>query len=61
MPRPSGRAQKIAEDTIPGINRNIPRPSKKKKFIPNDEVELKMTRINENRGRLNYEKKERRV
>jgi len=22
MPRPSGRAQKIAEDTIPGLNKN---------------------------------------
>lgn len=61
MPRPSGRAQKIAEDTIPGISRNITRPTPKKRFIPNDEVELKMTRINENRGRLNNEKKKRRI
>ncbi len=58
MPRPSGKAQKIAEETIPGLNRNS-RGSlrKKEKRIPKDEVELKIVNINENRGRLNNEKK----
>lgn len=58
MPRPSGKAQKIAEETIPGLNQNN-RGSlrKKQKRIPNDETELKMVRINENRGRLTHEKK----
>lgn len=53
MPRPSGKAQKIAEETVPGLNMNQ-RGSlhKKKKQIPNDEVELKIVKINENRGRL---------
>ena len=53
MPRPSGKAQKIAEETIPGLNQNT-RGSlrKKEKRVPNDELELKMVKINENRGRL---------
>lgn len=58
MPRPSGKAQKIAEETIPGLNQNT-RGSlrKKQKRVPNDEIELKIVKINENRGRLNHEKK----
>ena len=62
MPRPSGKAQKIAEETIPGLNQNL-RGSlrKKEKRVPNDEVELKIVKINENRGRLNHEKKNSRI
>ena len=62
MPRPSGKAQKIAEETIPGLNRNL-RGSlrKKEKSVPNDEVELKIVKINENRGRLTNEKKKTRI
>ena len=53
MPRPSGEAQKIAEQTVPGLNQNMRRSSKKKsKEVPKDDVELKMVKINENRGRL---------
>lgn len=53
MPRPSGESQRIAEETIPGLNRNQRSSSKKKsRDIPNDEVELKIVNINENRGRL---------
>lgn len=52
MPRPSGKAQKIAEDTIPGLNRNRPRSKRhRRKKIPNDEVELKVVEINENKGK----------
>jgi len=53
MPRPSGEAQKIAEKTIPGLNMNQRGDLRKKeKKVPNDEVELKIVNINENRGRL---------
>ena len=53
MPRPSGEAQKIAEQTIPGLNINQRSPfRKKRKRVPRDEVELKIVSINENRGRL---------
>jgi len=52
MPRPSGKAQKIAEQTIPGLNRNRHLTVEKKfKTFPNDEVELKIIKINENLGR----------
>jgi len=58
MPRPSGKAQKIAEQTVPGLNRNQRGDFRKKsKGIPNDEVELKIVNINENRGRSYNEKK----
>lgn len=58
MPRPQGKAQKIAEDVIPGLNRNLRQTSsKKRKRVPKDEVELKIVKINENRGRLPNEKK----
>jgi len=58
MPRPSGKAQKIAEETIPGLNQNT-RGSlrKKERRVPNDETELKIVSINENRGRLPNENK----
>jgi len=52
MPRPSGEAQKIAEEVIPGLNRNVSVKKRKKKTVPNDEVELKIVKINENRGRI---------
>lgn len=62
MPRPSGEAQKIAEQTIPGLNMNQRGSFRKKsKSVPNDEVELKIVSINENRGRLPNEKKSTRV
>jgi hypothetical protein len=51
MPRPSGKAQKIAKKTIPGLNRNDKKPfRRKKKIVPNDEVELKIIKINEELG-----------
>ena len=60
--RPSGISQKIAEETIPGLNRNnISVGKKKKKEIPNDEVEMKIVSINENQGRLPNEKKNSRI
>jgi len=52
MPRPSGKAQKIAEKTIPGLNR-IDRDSfrSRKKNIPRkDDVELNSININNNIG-----------
>lgn len=61
MPRPSGESQKIAENTIPGLNRNVPKSTKSKKFVPNDALELKITKINENRGRLTREKEKTRI
>lgn len=52
MPRPSGHAQKIAEETIPGLNRNRHLTIKQRpKIVPNDEVELKVIKINESLGR----------
>lgn len=60
--RPSGFAQTIAEETIPGLNRNNRRSEKKNnRAIPKDEVELKIVNINENRGRLPNEKKGSRI
>lgn len=62
MPRPSGKAQEIAEATIPGLNQNQSRDGRKRpKKVPNDEVELKIVSINENRGRLPHEKKKTRL
>ena len=52
MPRPSGKARKIAEETIPGLNRNAHVKTKSRRKVPNDEVELKIVEINQNRGRL---------
>lgn len=52
MLRPKGRAQKIAEKTIPGLNMNQRiYKRKKEKPVPKDDVELKVVNINENRGR----------
>ncbi len=52
MPRPSGRAQKIAEKTIPGLNKNLRKSGyRSKKSKMNDDVEMKIVDINENRGR----------
>lgn len=49
MPRPSGKAQKIAEDTVPGLNLNQRSSFRKKtKRIPNDKTEMKIVNINEN-------------
>jgi hypothetical protein len=62
MPRPSGKAQRIAEETIPGLNQNNRGKERKRpKKVPNDEVELKIVSINENRGRLPNEKKKTRL
>ncbi len=62
MPRPQGKSQKIAEDVIPGLNQNLRHTMRKKeKRVPNDEVELKIVKINEYRGRLPNEKKKTRV
>lgn len=54
MPRPSGEAQKIAEETVPGLNRNQrTQPYLQSKDPRRDEVELKIIHVNENKGR-NY-------
>lgn len=55
MPRPSGKAQKIAEAVIPGLSRNGKSKSLLKRTVnkvPNDEVEMKIVDINEHLGRL---------
>lgn len=53
MPRPSGRALKIAKKVIPGLNRNDPiKAASKSRRVPNDKVEMAIVQINENRGRL---------
>lgn len=52
MPRPSGKAQKIAEKTIPGLSRNLERSvdeGNKRKM--NDDVEMKIVDINEHQGK----------
>ncbi len=52
MPRPSGKAQKIANMTIPGLDKNLKTSSyRKKKSKMNDDVEMKIVNINEHRGR----------
>lgn len=54
MPRPSGKAQKIAEQVIPGLNRNRDYTSMKNRRVekvPNDAVEMKIVNINEHLGR----------
>ena len=52
MPRPSGKALKIAEQTIPGLNRNQSETKRKKRRdVPKDKTELKVVSINENRGK----------
>lgn len=54
MPRPSGKAQKIAQQVIPGLNRNRPAKSlRTKKIRPygKDDVEIKIVDINEQLGR----------
>jgi len=59
MPRPSGKAQKIAVDTIPGLSKYFLSSSRKTKSLPKDDVELKIVKINENRGKLYGEKRNR--
>ena len=64
MPRPKGKAQKIAVNVIPGLNRNKPSSGLKKKKIKSygkDEVEKKIVDINEYLGRLPHEKKKTRI
>jgi hypothetical protein len=55
MPRPTGKAHKIAMKVIPGINRNRSQKSfsnRKVRKIPNDEIEMKIVDINEHLGKL---------
>lgn len=64
MPRPSGKAQKIAENVIPGLNRNRPQSSlrqKKVTAVAKDDVEMKIVDINEHLGRNPHEKKKTRL
>jgi len=51
MPRPSGKAYKIAEKVIPHFLRGKKTSVKKTALVPNDKMELEITDINENRGR----------
>ena len=55
MPRPSGKAMKIAEQTVPGLRRDpaIRRGTQRSNELSRDAVELKIIDINEHRGR-NY-------
>jgi len=57
MPRPSGRAQKIAEDTIPGLNKN--NPSSRKRTRNKDNVETTTVKINEKMGMNLWKKRKR--
>ena len=59
MPRPSGEAQKIAEETIPGLNSNQRDSARKKSdTVSSDDVETKIVKINEkNRGKLGSNRK----
>lgn len=47
MPRPSGRALKIAKEVVPGLRKHEKAKRAKRKRIPNDEVEMKIVSINE--------------
>jgi hypothetical protein len=51
MPRPTGKAKRIADKVVPGLARTKSKPRKKRKEAPNDEVEMKIVSINENLGR----------
>ncbi len=52
MPRPSGKAMKIAEQTIPGLRRDpaIRKGTERSKEMSRDAVELKIMDVNERRG-----------
>ena len=52
MPRPSGKAMKIAEQTVPGLRRDpsICQGTKRRKEMSRDAIELKIIDINEHRG-----------
>jgi len=52
MPRPSGKAFKIALQTIPGMRNKRGEKVERPKKVPNDAVEMAIVEINENRGRL---------
>lgn len=57
MPRPSGRAQKIAEDTIPGLNKN--NRSSRKRSVKKDDVETTTVKNNEKMGMNLWKKRKR--
>lgn len=50
MLRPEGQAFKIAAKVIPGFNKNRSVKRAPSKGLPKDNVELKITHINEQRG-----------
>jgi hypothetical protein len=55
MPRIAGKAEKIAQQVIPGMNRNRdakPMSKRKVEKLPNDRTELKIVDINEHLGKL---------
>jgi len=53
MPRPKGKALKIAKQTIPGLKSKSIKTQKEKKPEIRDEVETKIIDINEARGKFN--------
>ena len=54
MPRPTGKPLAIAKKVVPFLKNKKSRNTAgyEKREVPNDEVEMKIVRINENRGKL---------
>lgn len=51
MPRPKGKARRIADNVVPGLARHRGKKTRSRtKEVPNDEVEMKIVSINENLG-----------
>jgi hypothetical protein len=57
MPRPSGKALKIAKEVVPGLPQHLHGASSKKGNPVADNYESTIIEINENRGRLPYKPK----
>lgn len=47
MPRPGGKALKIAERVVPHLKAKSQKECPKRRRVPNDEVEMTMVEINE--------------
>ncbi len=57
MLRPKGKAYRIAQRVIPSLRKILGPTHSNSSMLMKDDVELKITKINENRGRLNEKKR----
>lgn len=58
MPRPSGKAKNIAENTIPGLNRNVKRSKKRTR---KDVKALNAKNMNVNPGKIYGKRKKNKI